>query len=413
MKKRQASSTVFIIAFFVAFLALTAFGVDGAIIYTQRAKLQSATEAAALAGASEFNYSSSATSDNIKTAVATAAKSTFNLLKVDSLDALNVGNSNDYNSTADFDIKINTASKQVKITTNYVAQPYFLAFLGVTGIKLQAVACAKSEPLNVEALYNSIDWITSAGQYFSSIISKDKDLHDTAILPPLGNFMSASIDPTTGWVMYDAIDKDIPVRGPDEAIPAGSIVPLSLGPGGFITIRLPAPIIDKEGADLYIKEVGNAVEGYFVFAGLDNDTGEPSATTGPYVNVDKPGKGISWIDISCSAKSELTDTNSSFKPYSVPTLGLQNKTKFYGSAYYDLGASCITNDPANTISMAKYIRIVDDNSESAFVAYPAGSNTYYKTMLYGEASTDTAGADIDTVQVLNHVRLIPPSTYVP
>lgn len=394
MKKKQASSTVFIIAFFVAFLAFTAFAVDGTIIFAQRAKLQSATEAAAMAGAAEFDPSIDTATQASR--AAQAAKDTLDLLKADSLQYLNVND-----NPGSLNIEVSTTNKEVRLTTNYLAQPFFLAFLGVTGIRLQAVACAKSEPLDVQSLYNSIDWITSAGQYFSNIISKDSDLHDTAILQPLGNFMSASIDPTTGWVMYNAID------------PGTTNIPISLGPGGFMTIRLPAPIIDKPGPDLHISEVGNAVEGYFVFAGLDNNTGEPGATTGPYVNVDKPGAGISWIDISCSAKSDLTDTNGSFKAYTVDTIGLERKTKFYGSASYDLSNPCITNYTGNTISMAKYIRIIDDNSESAFVAYPKGSNTYYKTMLYGEASTDTAGADIDSVQVLNHVRLIPPTSYIP
>ncbi len=59
--------------------------------------------------------------------------------------------------------------------------------------------------------------------------------------------------------------------------------------------------------------------------------------------------------------------------------------------------------------MAKYIRIVDDNNESAFVTSDA--STYYKTMLYGEASSTTSGADIDAVSVLNHVKLIAASSF--
>lgn len=393
MKKRKASSTVFIIAFFVAFLAFTAFAVDGTIIFTQRAKLQSATEAAAMAGASEFNYSNLATSADIEAKVIATATDTLDLLKVDSLEYLkvNVG-----------DILVDTTNKEVKITVNYLAQPYFLAFLGVTGVNLQAVACAKSEPLDVKAFYPSINWITSAGEYFSSIISKDKNFNDTAILSPLGNFMSASIDPDTGWVDFDAID-------------SADGVPLSLGPGGFITIRLPAPIIDKPGNDLYVREISTngSAEGYFVFAGLDNNTGETtdqSKTTGPYVNVDKPGAGISWINITCSATS---DVDPSITSSSVSTKGLGNQAKIYGSAFFNLNDSCIANNTKNAISMAKYIRIVDDNSESAYVKNTVGvaDNKYYKAMFYGEASTDTAGADIDSIQVLNHVRLMPPSQY--
>ena len=42
---------------------------------------------------------------------------------------------------------------------------------------------------------------------------------------------------------------------------------LSLGPGGYVTIRLPVPIVNKEGYDLYIREAGAAKDGYMVFAG--------------------------------------------------------------------------------------------------------------------------------------------------
>lgn len=395
MNKRKANATVFIIAFFVAFLAFSAFAVDGTIIFTQRAKLQSATEAAALAGASAFvgPLPPGMTRENY---VASTSKNTFRLIKVDSLDSIDV------DTVSEFNVEVNTTKKRVRITTNCLAQPFFLAFLGVTGIKLEAKACATSEALNVKANYPAANWITSAGAYFSNIISKDLNLHDTAILPPLGNFLSASIDPTTGWVMFNALD--------DAETPP---IPLSLGPGGFITIRLPAPIIDKPGDDLYIKEVGDAVEGYFVFAGLDNDTGETndnSQTTGPYVQADKPGAGVSWVNISCSGTPEKADADGLIGAYSVPTNGLGMQTKFYGSGTFDLGDSCI----AGPISMAKYIRIVDDNSESAFVKNtlpPINNNKYYKAMLYGEASTATSGADIDTVSVLNHVKLISPSAY--
>lgn len=411
MKKIKASSTVFIIAFFVAFLAFSAFAVDGTIIFTQRAKLQSATEAAALAGASAFNSSSNA--PTVQLNVVNAAKNTFKLIQVDSLQNLDV------TKLSDFNPEVSIAHNEIRITTNYIAQPFFLAFLGVTGIKLEAKACATSEPLYVKANYSTVNWITTAGAYFSDIISKDLNLHDTAILTPLGNFFSASIDNSTGWVMFDALDIDLPSRTPP--IPAGTVVPLSLGPGGFITLKMPAPIIDKPGADLYIKEVGDAVEGYFVFAGLDNNPGETtdnSLTTGPYVRADKPGAGITWVNISCSGTPEVKDMNGLIGAYSVSTDGLNLQTKFYGSGYFDLGSSCITGT-ANDISMAKYIRIVDDNSESAFVKNSVGNvpatnpPTYYKAMLYGEASTDTAGADIDSVSVLNHVRLISPSSYTP
>ena len=49
--KKEASSLLFFVFFFMAFLMFMAFAVDGTIVLTNRVKLQSATEASALAAA--------------------------------------------------------------------------------------------------------------------------------------------------------------------------------------------------------------------------------------------------------------------------------------------------------------------------------------------------------------------------
>lgn len=367
MNKKQASTTVYIIFFLVIFLAFAAFAIDGTIVLTNRVKLQNATETTALTAAAEFNYSSTATDSEIEQQVFNTANNTFELLKKDSLQY------------ATIDINVSTTSNKVLVTTNMISQPFFLRFLGVTGIKLAAKACAVSEKLSVTANYSGINWVTSSAAYLSDILSKDLNMNDTAILLPLGDFNSASYDATTGFVNFSLINSE-------------DSKPLSLGPGGFITIKLPAPIVDKPGYDLFIKEAGS-LEGYMVFAGLDNDPNNP------YVQNGKEGAGISWVNISCTGKPEVNDSNGLVGTYNSPTDGLGNQDKFYGSGYFDIGASC-----AGGISMAKYIRIVDDNSESAFVT--TDQNRYYKAMLYGESSAATSGADIDSVQVLNHVKLI-------
>lgn len=358
--KKNASSLLYFIIMFVIFLAFAAFAVDGTVVLTNRAKLQNITEMTALAAASEFRSSSSVTANDIDD----AARNTFNLLKQDGLGVSTI------------DVKSSTDSNKVFVKTTMISQPFFLAFLGVSGITLEAQACAVSEELNVQPEYGHINWITVSAAYKSDILSKSDSMRDSAILTPLGDFKSASIDSFTNAANFSLINST-----EDK--------PLSLGPGGFVTIKLPAPIIDKPGPDLYIQESG-ALEGYMVFAGLDINP------KNPYVNDSQKGEDIAWVNISDSGTSEYSALGARAKQYTNTNLA-SNSPKFYGCGYFDIGKS--------NISMAKYIRIVDDNCETAFVKGNDGN--YYKATLYGEASTATPGADIYKVLVLNHVKLIP------
>lgn len=367
MKRKKASSTLYVIFFLIMFLLFAAFAVDCTIVFTTRAKLQNSTETAALAGASEFNYSSTASTSDIEQKVKTTAESTFAFLKIDGLN----------NASIEVSVK-STPTKKVLVKTEMVAQPYFLAFLGITGIDLKAQACAISEELPVQSSYAGINWLTSSAAYRSDIISKDSSFNDTAILSPVGDFSSASY--TNNFVDFNYIN-------------SSDNKPISLGPGGFITIKLPAPIIDKTGYDLSITELGVA-EGYMIFAGLDVN---PES---PYVQVGNEGSGIAWVNISCSGKSDTI--NNATESRATPNLG-GSQTIFYGSGKFDLSDSCITGAPFD-ISMAKYIRIIDDNQEKANIS---GTTKW----IYGEASTATSGADIDAVTVLNHVKLIAPSSF--
>lgn len=273
MNKKPASTTVYIIFFFVIFLAFTAFAVDGAIVFTNRMKLQNAAETTALVAASEFNYSTTATSLDKENHVIATAQSTFDTIKKDGL-----GN-------ASITASAKAASNQVLIDATMVSEPFFLQFLGISGINLEAKASAVSKELPVTANYSGVNWLTSKAAYLSDILSKNLNYNDTAILNPLGNFYLASFDTVSKFVNFSLIDSS----NDDQ--------PLTLGPGGFITIKLPAPIIDKTGYDLYIKEAGEAKEGYMVFAGLDNDA------SNPYVQHGNEGAGISWVNITCSGTS--------------------------------------------------------------------------------------------------------------
>lgn len=363
MKKKKASALIYIIFLLTALLAFCAFAVDGTIILMIREKLQSATEATALAAASNFNCNASVTQGDI----AGKASEVFNILKTDNLQSANM--------TA----TVNLSTKEVLITTQMPAQTYFLSFLGVSNVSLNAKARAKSENLPITANYLNVNWLTASAAYFSDIISKDLNLNDTAILLPIGNYPSASYDTSTNLVNFNLID-------------SGDTQPLSLGPGGFITIKLPNPIIDKPGNDLLVTEIGSP-EGYMVFAGLDVNPEKP------YVQYDKPGDGIKWVNISCSGTPSGTGIGTGIAQGT--SFGAQ--ISFYGSGNFDLGAPCLA---AKELSMAKYIRIIDDNTEDGYL-----SGAFVK--FYGEASTAVAGADIDSVTVLNSVRLLSPSGFVP
>jgi hypothetical protein len=279
--------------------------------------------------------------------------------------------------------EVDIVSNKVTVKTTMISQPFFLAFLGVSGIKLEAKASAVSEPLNITSSYApDIIWVTPSAAYLSDILSKNVNMNDTAIVTPLGN------GPSVSYYLIGTTPTSTPNFSLMDS--KGDGKSLSLGPGGFVTIKLPAPIIDKPGPDLEIDEAGTA-EGYMVFAGLDNDP------TNPYVDKDNVGGGISWINISASGTSTLGLGGNAHQSANTK-LGTNIQDKFYGSGTFDIGAS--------GISMAKYIRIVDDNSETGFVN---NNGNYYKAMLYGEASTLTPGADIDAVSVLNHVKLVPSS----
>ena len=366
-KKKSASSILYMIFFMVIFLGFCSFAVDGSIVLTNRIKLQNATEQTALIAASEFVKNP----DNVQI----RAEETFKLLKADSLQ------------NAKISVLSNKSTNQVLVTTNMVSQPFFLSFLGVSGITLEAKACAVSESLSVAANYAGVNWLTPKAVYLSDILSKDTNLNDTAILLPLGHFLSASYDSDTSFPLYSLINDD------------GNNSPLSLGPGGFITMRLPAPIVDKPGDDLFVKEIGDAIDGYMIYAGIDNNP------QNPYVRADNVGDKISWINISCAAEAEDSAFSSKVKSTAV-TSGFGAQDKVYGSVSIDISNSCIGD-----ISVIKYLRIIDDNEESAF--YKGNDGNYYKTMIYGDSSTSTSGADIDYIKVLNSVRLISPNAYSP
>lgn len=361
VNKKKASSTLYFIFFLIIFLAFCAFAVDGTIVFTNRVKLQSMTETAALAAAEMFNSDSDplTISASERGYVQSVANDTFASLQGGSLKYAKVD-----------DVILDPNNPILTLKTSMISQPLFLSFLGVSGINLEAQAKAQSEQLSVYGVGDtSIHWATKRATYSADVIE-----NDTVILKPLGDFASASF--VSGKVNYKLI----------SSYNSASPDPLSLGPGGFITIKLPAPIINKTGPDLQVIESG-AREGYMVFAGLDNDPNNP------YIDNTDTGGGISWVNISCTG-NPVINGDTSHGTAMLTNLGQQGT--FYGSGNFDLDNHC-----AGGISMIKYIRIIDDNEESGYIQ--GNGNT--KVMLYGESSSPTPGADIDVVKVLNYVHL--------
>ena len=80
------------------------------------------------------------------------------------------------------------SSNMVLVKSNVIAQPIFLAFLGVSGVNLEANACAQSSSQDVMASYSGVKWLTPSAVYLSSLISSKDSFADSAVVPPLGNF---------------------------------------------------------------------------------------------------------------------------------------------------------------------------------------------------------------------------------
>lgn len=336
--------------FAVVFLSLCAFAVDMAVFLTARGEIQHATETAALNAASNFN--DEALSEDIEN----TAREVISLFKVKGrlLENLNV---------VSVDVKFD--ARAVKIKAESKVPTYFLGVLGLGYVTVQAQSSAQAAKTWLDENLPVV--INQSG----SIISRGPVMRDTKIIQPLSSF-SEQID----------IDFTSILGEPDNKA-------LSLGQGGYLTLRLPYPLIDKSGEDLYINEIG-LEEGYYVFAGKDKNPDKP------YLDETNQGDGIEWTNISCLAKTSQPRT---FK--------VDNRIKVYGSAYFDLGAKCSDGSYDADVSYVQYLRIVDDNEENGFLDENATKAQYF----LGEGSGATAGADIDGVAILNHAKLIKSSDF--
>ncbi|MDD3012183.1 MAG: Tad domain-containing protein [Candidatus Gastranaerophilales bacterium] len=364
MKKRQGNSLVVFVFGVTAILALASLVVDIGILINCQDELQKAVESAALVGASELEpqqssgnvFIDSSTIENVMT-------ETFNkMIQENSL----INNINPI-FNPDNDIKI--TSKAIRIAATAHVNTYFTGFIGFNGFTVTAKAAAISVPAYLSSKFPTPD---------GSI-----DDTNTNLRTPIGGNTSQSFN-GTNWE-YDNI-----YGYPDNKA-------ISLGPGGYITIKLPAPLVDNIGADLFIKELGN-LKGYFVFAGNDDP--------------DTPGE-IKWVNISCTGIPTGTKQNDRVGAYYTDTIiNSVRQAKFYGSGYFDLGMKCIdpsggtTYDGASTtadnIKNAKYLRIIDDNVEDGYMA----DDPSQPVILAGDHSSVTPGVNIDAIAVLHHTMLI-------
>lgn len=365
---KKGVSLVIISLSLITFLTLASLVVDTGMAMNAQSELQKATDTAALAAASSLEPSTSGGITRIDSSKASSvATEIFNLSKTGLLKDAKI-ESND----------IKADSKAVHLKTSAIIPTYFLKFAYVGYLTVEAQSTAISAPF-----YLSKDLPTepTIGSLLAATTA------DTDLREPLGDNKNSSYDSSNNI-------KDQNIYGP----PDNKV--LSLGPGGYLTVRFPEPLIDGDGADLFIKEAGN-LEGYFVFAGNDIDPAKP------YINESDQGSGIEWVNISCTGSSPDSVspyTGAYYTTVDHKNVGSTREAKFYGTGYFDLGATCLDGGSSSYghLMSARYLKIIDDNAEDGFMA----NETSVPTLLMGEHSSVTPGADIDSVAIMHHARLI-------
>jgi Flp pilus assembly protein TadG len=370
-RQKKGVSLVIVITSLMILLVAAGLVIDTGIVVNAQADLQKQVETAALYGATALEAKKTGTIISVNTTnLNSYITQIFNLSK-----------SMNFESTL-VNIDISQAqSKAVAVKAEGYVPMSFLPLTGISVVKIEAQSAAMANPF-----YLSPDFPQTPTKG-SVLVGTSAE---TDIRRPLGMNQSLSYD-SSGNLNINYL-----YGSPDNRA-------ISLGSGGYVMIRLPIPLIDEDGFDLYIKELGN-MEGYFVFAGNDIDPNNP------YVDETKQGSGISWTNISCTGTPEGENiATSAVGAYSINVKHLDGstttETRFFGSGYFDIGATC-SNNSGNSynknIKAAKYLKIVDDNQEDGFLT----DNPTVPAAIFGEHSSVTPGADIDAVGVLHHSRLI-------
>lgn len=344
-----------------AILGFAALAIDLGISNNVHNELQKATNTAALAGALELEPDELGNID--ETIAKQTALNAFQLAIQNQpyvSSAVLVNGSSGATSTSDLSfIETIPTSRAVRLHTRAQVPTYFMAVIGITSLEINARAAAMSCPA-----YPSLNQPAPAGSLIAS-----------EIMDPVGG-INGNVYKCTGGSPADASY----ILGPPDN------VPVALGPGGSVTLMMPAPIVDGNGGDLYVKEIGD-LEGYYIYVGTDNG-----------------GSAIQWNNISCTGTPSENAVATTGGTLAGAYADENGQYKFYGSGLFDLGATCSgpgANYSAN-INNAIYVRIVDDNAEDGFL-----SNDLTKpSLLQAEHASTSPGADIDAIAVLHHSRLV-------
>lgn len=374
--KRKAVSLVVITFSLVTFFIMAGFSIDVGYVFNYQNELQKALESAALVGASalEPKISESSTSSiSVSTPTSQSVKDimTTTLKKITTVNPLLSKNASEITNAS---IEVNQISKAVRITTSITIKPFFISFVGINKINISGKAAAMAYPGYLSKLFPE----TSTGT--GSLIYSD-------IRTPVGGNSNVN----------NNIDN---IYGPPDG------KGLSLGAGGMIVLRLPLPLVDDSGADLYISELGNA-KGYFVLAGIDADPNNP------FVSNSQPGSGIYWQNISCTGistmptNSQTRATGAYITAQNIGPYYISNDSKFYGSGLFDLSAKCNGSSYNANITNAQYLMIIDDDMEDGFMA----DNPADPVLLLGDHSSITPGVTIDAIAILHHSKLISPEDF--
>lgn len=316
--KKQGVSLIVIIFSTLAILGFAGLVVDLGIIVTSQNELQKIAESCSLIGSSTIT----ATVDSGGT-VGYSANSTMINSEIQNAFNREVSGNSFLSSAVLQPVQIKQNSGAVRVTVTANESAYFTRLLGLSSFRMVAQGAAQNSPIYLNQNFPRMAPPNPSG----SVISTAADTNIVSPMGPNGNHMNSITN------IYGAPNS----------------MPVCLGPAGYVTIRVPAPLEDKTGEDIFVRTFGN-YKGYFLFAGVDTDPASP------YINSTSPGSGIMWVNISCTGVSaETNNTSGNLAPYATGVVfnngsnQLVVKPKFYGSGYFDMGRSC-TDGLGNSIN---------------------------------------------------------------
>lgn len=362
LRKEKGLSLVVFALGLGALLGFAALAIDLGISNNIQNELQKATTTAALVGALEMEPDEMGNINQTDARDATITSFTDAIANIPMLQNATFVNPSDGSTalpapgdaSSPLFIRTLPSSRAVRIQTRAEVNTFFMAVIGIKSLQVNAQAAAINCPS-----YPALNLPAPTG----SVVASD-------IKDPVGG-----INPN-GFKATAPNEASFIIGSPDD-------VPVALGPGGSVELRMPAPIIDGPGGDIYIKEIGD-LEGYYLYISVDGQ---------PWVNISCTGTPTenALANIGGTAAGAYADSNGDYK--------------FYGSGLFDLGTACgvAPNTIYNAdIKNATKLMIVDDNVEDGILS----SDLSRATLFPGEHSSTSPGADLDSVAVLHHSRVI-------